>query len=445
MRKMKLFNLAILLFLFGTSLTACTENKANTTIPTNPPTEANPDKDQDDGYIYDGVKTVAPYIVYDQKGTKQEEFDNMWRAIQYAGLNSLSSNKMFVEDGNKKMIFQRQAKNKCYVFDGDYFVGVMNEADAKEWCNNHSRGYVYNGWGQNYVELGKVMYDGSNMDQTIAYEYFSGGYNYMYSKAGKLEGDTWVEQGYGYMETIVRLSEAHYMPSKDGDAWNAYVFINPGAGFTTDLGLIGTLVNNRVEWKMVRNCSHPSHKDTPDDPSFTLIERDRVVTYSDYNEETKDYTGADDLKFQCYAGKDGYKLVITNLTTSEEFVINEYHKDSNIDNTHYLRFLLAASYCPVVGNAWNARSGAYLKDVIFENTRVAHYNDKEQYDEGMMEEFYPGADSFNYGFSQAADCASALFGSFEKNGKYPNGAEYKKGQRYINFSCYYDGSHHNSK
>lgn len=406
----------------------------------------NPDPIPEPGeYQYDGTLTKGPYVVYNQDGSREKEFDNMFLAIQYAGQKSLSSNKMYVLDSNDLKIFQRQAKNQCFMFDGEYYVGIASESDAKEWGLKKSRSYVYNGWGQGYVQLGRIMFEGSATNVDIPFEIFSGAYNYMYSKSGELVADEWVKQGFGYFETTVRLSEAHYMPSQDGEGWNAYVFINVAGKHNCDLGVIGNLFGDEVRWRLCRNCSHPDHQQGIGGPGFNVINPNETVTTMKYNEETKDYTGADDLKFQVLATKDTYKITITNLTTNKEFVINEEHIGSNNDSTQYLRFLLAASYCPVVGNAWNARSGAYLKDVIFEDSHIARYNDENNYPESTFEEFYPGADSFHYGFTQGADCASALFGIYDKDGTYANGATYKKGMRWINFSSFYDGSHHNSK
>ena len=438
--------LLCLISLFGLFSVASCNNKTTDVpnkpvepdIPNNP--EKPGDPEQPTGYKYDGTLTVAPYKVLDANNKVVKEYSNLFQAIQYAGQNGTTKNKLSVSDGNDLKIFERKSKSQAYMFDGEYFVGLAPIAEAIKWSETKPRSYVYNGWGQNYAHLGRVMFEGSDTNQEIPFELFSGGYNYMYSKSGELKNGEWEKQGFGYFETIVRMSETSYMPSQDGEGWNAYIFVNVNAGHNCDLGVIGNLAKDgTVQWRLCRNCSHTSHGGN----GFTVLNPQTVVTSMKYNEETKDYRGTDDLKFQVWASADEYHLIITNLSNNQTFEIVEKHEGANADKTQYLRFLLAASYCPVNGNPWNARSGAYLKDVIFENSLIARYTKDGKYDESMFEEFYPGADSFNYGFSQGADCASALFGQYEKDGTHDNGLSYKKGTRWINFSTFYDGSNHN--
>jgi hypothetical protein len=62
----------------------------------------------------------------------------------------------------------------------------------------------------------------------------------------------------------------------------------------------------------------------------------------------------------------------------------------------------------------------------------------------MFEEFYPGTDNMIYGFTQGADCASMVMGTYEADGtnSYQTGENYKAGDKYVSFSSYYDGGGH---
>ena len=125
-------------------------------------------------------------------------------------------------------------------------------------------------------------------------------------------------------------------------------------------------------------------------------------------------------------------MKITNLRTNQVFTIDERHAGMFAGNEQYLRFLLAASYCPVVDKVWNARCGAYLRNVVFDHVQIARYNESDVYTAESLMDFYPGI-NMSYGFSQAADGASMIYG---KN---------QRGEKMISFSCYYDGGSHYDK
>lgn len=409
-------------------------------------------------YMYEGTLTVGPYTVYEPDGTTvcttfkdntnnkeitKENFETLYLAIHYAGSNSTNSRRLIVKDANGLQIFTRQSKTKYWLFDGEYFVGTKSSSEALEWAKNKSRSYVIDGQGTGYIALGSELMPGTDESQ-INWEIFSGGYNYMFSKTGEMQNNTWVKQGYGYFSAYVRLSEATYNPSKDGDGWNAYIFVNGAGGYNSDLGLIGNVINGEVQWRLVRNCSHPDHKDNPAEygTSFTVLSPTPVTTMK-YNSEKDWYDNGDDLHFECFQGVDGWTLNITNLSTGVVSTINEHHKDMHAGNTQYLRFLLAASYCPVRGNVWNARNGGFLKNVIFQDIKIAEWNAQEDYSKSTMEEFYPGSANMSHGFSQAADCANYFFGNYAEAGvlgKGNNQVSFAKGDKYLAFSSYYDGS-----
>ena len=127
---------------------------------------------------------------------------------------------------------------------------------------------------------------------------------------------------------------------------------------------------------------------------------------------------------------------ITNLTTGKVYTIEEKHSGMFEDKAQYMRFLLAASYVPEVGDIWNARNQGSLRNVIFDNVYVARFNPTNVYTEDMFEEFYPGTPNMHYGFSQGGDCASMIYETYKEDGTYLSGQAYKKGEKFISFSVY---------
>ena len=461
MKKVVLFLLVLTSFLALVSCTTPSENPGDTpgdiTTPTPGQTgNGNPgqfkgDTTVDPNYVYEGTPTVGPYTVYNEDGTiltgsglsVSNPNTSMFNAIRLAGENSGSKNKCYVLDANGLKIFQRQALSNCWCYDGTNFVGTMAQKDAIAWAEGRQKSYVVDGQAKAYVTMGIRYYEGSDLSKMMAgsLEMFSGGYNYMFSDNGVIESDVWTKLGFGYMEAYCRLSEAKYMPTTDGTGWNAYIFINGAAGKSCDLGLIGNLneSTNTVNWRLVRNCQSEDHKSTGD--SFMVLNGGTNVTQMTWSEEEGCYTNGDDLFFQCWQTVDGWVLKITNLTTGRVHTINEYHKDMFAGSEQYFRFLLAASYCPVVGNVWNTRCEAYLRNVVFDGVRIARYNSTNEYTEDMMEDFYPG-ENMAYGYSQGTDCSSMIYAKHEEDGTYKSGQTYSKGDKYISYSCYYDGGSH---
>lgn len=461
MKKVVLFLLA---FVCVFTLASCNETEEDNQTPDLPsqnvPTPL--PNETIDGYTFEGTRTVAPYTVYNADGSVYESADkeeanpnnSLFNAIRLAGAKSVNSNKMYVLDANGLEVFKRQSKSECWCFDGTYFVGVKKRADAIEWSEGRKRSYVIDGQGLAYVTAGIVYYEGSDVQSMDpkSLEYFSGGYNYMFTTSGVPVNSTdWDPLGFGYMETYCRLSEASYLPNQDtqnrsDDAWNAYIFINGGAGKSCDLGLIGSLKGNQVVWALVRNCQHSDHNTNQSQygPSFTVLGWEPVTTMT-WDEDAGCYNGADDLFFQCWQGVDGWILKITNLRTNQVFTIDERHEGMFAGSEQYFRFLLAASYCPVVDDVWNARCGAFLRNVVFDGNKVSRYVASEfEYEKDFSQsllDFYPG-ENMIYGYSQASDCASAIYGVRTENGTYASGNTYNAGDKYISFSSYYDGGSH---
>ena len=462
MKKILLF---LLTFACVFALAACGEEESTP----NQPSEATPNQPSEvlpnetvDGYTFEGQRTYGPYTVYNEDGSQyvsesdQEANpnDSLFNAIRLASSISSSSNKSYVLDAKGLEIFRRQKQSDCWCFDGTYFAGVKTREEAIEWSAGRKRSYVIDGQGKAYVTAGIVYYEGTDLSQLDpkTLELFSGGYNYMFSTSGKpINSTDWDPLGFGYMETYCRLSEASYMPNLDtqnraGDAWNAYIFINGGAGLSCDLGMIGSLKGNQVVWALVRNCQHSDHK--TNEPkygsSFTVLSWNPVTTMT-WDEEAGCYNGADDLFFQCWQGVDGWLFRITNLRTNQVFEIDERHEGMFAGSEQYLRFLLAASYCPVVPDVWNARCGAFLRNVVFDGNKIARYVASEfAYEKDFSNsllDFYPG-ENMIYGYSQASDCASMIYATREADGTYKSGNAYHEGDKYISYSCYYDGGSH---
>ena len=410
---------------------------------TEPTKPIEPTQGQEEGpYVYEGTASVSPYAIYNADGSLfKGEFDNMFDAIREVGKNGTNDNIMSVKDKEGLLVFEYQkSSSKYWCYDGTNVVGIKSMKDAMKWGETRSKCYVINGKGTSYMLVGAKYYENSDMSQDIPLELNTGAYNYMFSKGGKMVNGQWDSLGYGYLECNVRLSEATYTETIATDgAWNVYIFLNAGAGTTSDLGLIGVVRDGKVVFALVRNCGHESHKAMND--GFKVFSWDPVTTM-EYDEEKGVFCGADDLKFQCWQTIDGWKMDITNLTTKKVYTINEKHTGMFEDKAQYMRFLLAASYVPVVGDVWNARNQASLRNVVFDNVYISRFNPTNEYTADTFEEFYPGSENMNYGFSQGGDCASMICDTYDQDGTYLSGETYTKGQRYFSYSVYYDGGGH---
>lgn len=385
-------------------------------------------------YQYDGVLTVAPYTAYNADGSVIDEYGYLFDAIRNAGLNGTSSNLAYVLDANGLEVFKRQAKNRYYMYDGMHFNGSANAIEALNWSNEKMKSYVVDGQGIGFVNLGIDLFENSPLPEHI--ELNAGAYNYLFSKEGQMQNGAWVQEGFGYLKTTVRLSEATYQTPNDGGTWNAYIFINHKGQFNNDLGLIGTIMNGELAWRPVRNSSHPDLQSQG--IGFAVLSNVPVTTMK-LNDQGF-YDGADDITIEVFATKDAWKMIITNLETGYVYEYEEIHEGMHENSTGHFRMLLAASLVPVTGNVWNARNGSYLKNVIFEDVKIARYNGTYTYTEAEKEDFYPGSEHMLSGFSYAADAARHQYGVHQTDGFYKSGAAFYAGKPYISFSSFYDGS-----
>ena len=404
---------------------------------------------------------AGPFVILTAAGDYFDEteeastYDNMYEAIRKAGQNSNTKNRLQVQDANFLQIFTFQKASLYFVFDGINYVGTSSTLNCEAYVNSHPDAYAVSGTASEYKYLGRTDMPGSDAFDESELETFSGSYNYMFSDSGVTPDG--IENGFSYATCNVRLSEATYKRSEDGDGWNAYIFINLKAAITSDLGLIGSYnsSSNAIDWKMVRNCSSSQHtvgSSSVEDEAKFYVYHDKIVTsMRNYDPTTKEFSGADDLHFEAIGFSDGWMLNITNLNTNQVYSFTDRHTDSEgnqlVENgatsSMYFRALLAASYCPVVGSVWNARCGAALRNVVYDNVELTRYIDDniESYrkDNVTRYDFYPETEAFNHGYAQGGDNASFDFGVREENGTYKSGEKYEKGDKYISFSCYYDG------
>lgn len=409
----------------------------------NPPAERPPVA----AYDYEGVPTAAPYTVCHVGGAATETFESMFAAIRYAGENASSSDPMPVKDANGLEIFRRQGTSKCWCYDGTNFVGTMEQKAALAWAEKHARSYVYNGKGTGFLYVGTTY---PTEGRPLSYEQGSSGYSYLRTPAGKMSSNnTWQEYGYAYASGIVRLSEAVYRDA-DGSQWNAYVFFNIGTvteNCDLGIGLFGTAVGDpryegmEGQWKVIHNCTHASHKNGEDEHGSFHIWQEQTVTTMTKDPGTGVYGGADDLFIEAIGGRDTWTLRITNLATGERFGYTHSHEGVNAGKEGYYRINAVVTMIAAMGNPWDARCGGFLKNVVWEDLKVARYRADETYPDVAKEEFYPGLPTLDYGYTQGADCAHLTVGVHAEDGVYKSGAVYLKGSKYLAFSSYYDGTH----
>lgn len=460
--KAKYIKLAVLASLCSVTLFSCGGGSGEDPVPPEPdfgvknPLVINEIKENSET-----IKLSAPFTIYTEDGetptglkyqnkpVESNSFTDLYKAIRIAGENSTAKNKLQVQDANFTRVFIRQKASTWHVFDGHDYVGFDVQNDAKAYVVKHPKSYAISGDGSGYKYLGRSDYS-ENMDlYEPSLELNAGAYNYMFSVngVGKGEGGTNLN-GFSYATANVRLSEMTYKPTKDGDGWNAYIFINLAANNHSDLGLIGNVIGNKLKWRMVRNCGSKVHGSA----GFSVY-HDKVVTESTkYDPATNTYSGCDDLRFEAIGLTNGWILNITNLRTKEVHSFEDLHYDENgnpvvenpVDKACYHRALIASSYCPVVGNVWNWDCGASLNNVVWDNIQLTRYIDDnvESYRKDDVEryEFFPDSELLRDGYSQGAFTASHEFGVRESDGTYKSGETYKKGDKFLSQSVNYTNS-----
>ncbi len=195
------------------------------------------------------------------------------------------------------------------------------------------------------------------------------------------------------------------------------------------------------QWKVIHNCTHASHKNGEDEHGSFHIWQEQTVTTMKKDPGTGVYGGADDLFIEAIGGRDTWTLRITNLATGEKFGYTHSHEGVNAGKEGYYRINAVVTMIAAMGNPWDARCGGFLKNVVWEDLKVARYRADETYPDAAKEEFYPGLPTLDYGYTQGADCAHLTVGVHAEDGVYKSGAAYLKGSKYLAFSSYYDGTH----
>lgn len=397
-------------------------------------------------YIYDGTPTVGPYTVFHADGTKESDpFDSMFAAIRHAGESSTASDQLSVKDGSGLEIFKRQSLAQCWCYDGTNFVGSKPQKEALDWAEKHVRSFVYNGRGTAFVYVGTEY---PTEGKPTALEQGSSGYSYLRTPHGEFNGGTWTKNGYSYASGTVRLSEATYYDTPSSQ-WNAYIFFNintQSENCDLGIGLFGTAAEGSPytgmdgQWRIFHNCFNAAHKNGQDDTgSFHIW--DQTVTTMQKDPRTGIYSGADDLFIEAIGGKDTWILRVTNLATGETFGYTHTHEGMNEGKEMFFSVNAVVTLIAAMGNPWDARCGGFLKNVVWEDIKVARYRTDEIYSDADKEEFYPGLDTVAYGYTQGADCAHLTVGTHKEDGAYKSGALFKQGDKYLAYSSYYDGTH----
>ena len=405
------------------------------------------------------VKLKKPFTILTEEGETPEElkyenatlntneFENLYEAIRIAGQNATNSNKLQVQDANFTQVFIRQRASNWFVFDGHDYIGTDASKGAKEYIDANSDAYAITGSGSQYAYLGREDYVSEMSLQENKLELNAGAYNYMFSKNGVGQGENQTNiNGFSYVDATVRLSEMKYRPSTDGDGWNAYIFINLGAGISADLGLIGNLMGDTVQWRLFRNCQSQTHSSQG---FLTFPDLGTVTESTHYDPTTGEYSGFDDLHFEVVGLSYGWILNITNLRTGQVFTLNDLHYEEDgttplVENSEqcYFTVLVASSYCPVVGTVWNWDCGASTTNVLWENITMQRYVDDniETYRNATEDKkvlFTPDSEYLRDGYSQGAFAASFEFGTYEEDGTYASGATYQKGDHYLSQTVSY--------
>lgn len=413
-----------------------------------------------------GFEVAGPFTIYTEDGGTPTlttldggatgkniptSYDDLYRAIRIAGLNSTSKNPLQVLDSNYLQVFKRLKKSDNYLFKQKTFYGVAGQKSAKAFCLNNPASYAIDGLGANYYYMSR---DDMVKGQSVAeesLETFAGAYNYMFSTNGK-------GSGFIYATADVHLSECVYCPPTDGDTWNAYIFINIAQGINADLGLIGIFDRGShvCTWKLVRNCSsnyHATGTSSIEKDARFYVYQDKVATQStNYNAATGECSGFDDLHFEALGQSWGWTLNVTNLRTGVTQTAVDHHYDgeghdmTSDANPSLSRALIAASYCPVTLSIWNWDCGAkcegvtwdhiYLKETLSGEDRdniVAYRNESVP-----AYEFYPGCPEYREGYAQGDYRSSHTFGVRDRDGTYPSGIAYHAGEHYLIYNVNYN-------
>lgn len=372
------------------------------------------------------------YLVYNAKGELIFETENIFAAYIKAGKLGTNGNKTYVMHGDEEIF--SWGKKQYYKIVGSEFVGTMEVDDtaARNWARATKDSYVVDQKAQEYIALGRTDMDnskfaGMNSDAvTQGIEYFSGSYNYMFSKRKGLDSD-YISSSYVEFTLDMTKMEFRY-PTYEKEAdmmepnWNAYIFTNfftNSPWSSCDIGLIASAEVGKGNWKPVFNLNGTMITPAPDGEGEGEA-GDAVATMTEDEEGV--WRSEDVLKFRAYATRKAYCMEIENLTTGKSYT---FHADCNTDaleqKAHEPYTMIAASYCPVVQNTqmWDARSGAMFRYIRFYNIKTAEFIEgatcADDYSDAKKYDFMPSDESiYSYGFAQGDDNCDFKTGTDEK-------------------------------
>lgn len=370
------------------------------------------------------------YLVYNGKDEVIFETENIFAAYIKAGKLGTNGNKTYVMHGEDKIF--SWGKKQYYKIVGSEFVGTMEADDtaARNWTKDTKDSYVLNEKAQEYVALGRTdmensKFSGRNSDAvTQGIEYFSGSYNYMFSKRKGLDSD-YISSSYVEFTLDMTKIEFRYPTyAEEADRmepnWNAYIFTNfftNSPWSSCDIGLIASAEVGEGNWKPVFNLNGTMITPEPEGdgeigaPVATMTE-----------DESGAWRSEDVLRFRAYATRKAYCMEIENLTTGKSYV---FRADCNTDGlekkAHEPYTMIAASYCPVVQNTqlWDARSGAVFRYLRFYNIKTAEFIESaacaDDYAAAKKYDFMPSDRSiYSYGFTQGDDNCDFKIGTDDK-------------------------------
>lgn len=334
---------------------------------------------------------TAPFQIYDSEEVVfGEKYTSLFAAIDEISISGKTD--WTVKDNLNKEVFKKSARNNLFMYtDKGFFSQTVNTKEADEFLANNKNSYVINGSGSAYYGF-SVTRMNDNKTETYGYEYNTGAYLYQFSKGGYRK----VSQIVHLSESKLKLSENRLIPN------NAYFFINTnGSGGACDMGLTSADEHNGKVYLFSFGFGN----------GFNVHMDLGTITEFKYDEQTKEYSGADDIYMEYVMDEFGTYLYAKNLSTGVELRCEELVAGSTLEENYTKTwktrpFLQSTSLVPYLKlngrNLWDARCGGYLTDVRYSDLNIYKIG------EDSKKEFYPSSPDTYYGFAYANDCASYL-------------------------------------
>lgn len=338
----------------------------------------------------DGSHTfVGEFSVYNEADEKQgDPYSSVFAAIDEVGVTGKIGYSVKDESGTK--VFERGARNVLHKYTKTkYYGSTTNTKDADTFLAEIPYSHVIIGSaGKYYGHSVKRM----NSDDQTHYgeEVESGSYVYQFAKPGYLKATC-----------TVKLSEVKYRKSKNPNIKsNVYIFFNSnGAGGACDMGIMSGDGHDGKFYAVTNGFEHP----------LNLPFRTEPITTMTYNEETDEYSGADDLYMEYTIDAEGVHMILRNLKTNVEQIFHEKpsegsHLAEKYATTWENRTMLhATSYVPDLGKRmiWDPLNGGYFNNMVYEDVKIW-----ETLDDAQPKDWYPSSPTTLYGFAYADDGAS---------------------------------------